>query len=98
MQQADAGATPNLHTTTHVTGQRPMFDGNEDRYEIWDVKFTTYLRIRNLHTVLEAESPDVANNALVFAELVQVLDDRSLSFLGGGSVCASEGLYEHVLV
>ena len=59
---------PNLYT--HISGQRPMFDGNEDRFEIWDVKFTTYLRIRNLHGVLDAVNPDEANNDLVFAEMV----------------------------
>ena len=61
-----------------VWGQRPIFNGDESKFEIWDVKFNSYLRIRELHSVLTDPAPDAAKNAMIYAELVQVLDDRSL--------------------
>ena len=56
------------------------------RYEIWEVKFLAYLRLSKLLDVItrQADGPeendvDVARNAEMFAEIVQCLDDRSLT-------------------
>ncbi len=65
---------------------RLYFDGNESRYELWETKFWGYLRIQKLHDVilckLVQEGDDfMERNATVFAELIQFLDDRSLSLI-----------------
>lgn len=62
---------------------RLMFDGDERKFEIWQVKFLAFLRIQKLHTVLDGgdDAEDESKNAEIFAELVQVLDDRSLSLI-----------------
>ena len=60
------------------------FDGDESKYELWEVKFLGHLRLRKLHSVIAATDDgdvDVGKNADVFAELVQCLDDRSLSLV-----------------
>ena len=80
--------------TTHpTTGYGPRyrlyFDGDERKYELWEVKFLGYLRLQKLYHVIlnppagDASAADIASdtqkNAEAFAELVQCLDDRSLS-------------------
>ena len=62
-----------------------VVDGNEDQYELWEVKLVTFMRIQKLYDVFVPSSDegelDAANNANAFAELVQCLDDRSLSLI-----------------
>eukprot|EP00794_Sanderia_malayensis_P006415 gene6415-7146_t len=60
-----------------------MFDGDETKYELWEVKFLGYLRLRKLHKVVipSEDAPDAGLNANAFAELVQCLDDRSLALI-----------------
>ena len=69
---------------------RLYFDGDGDKYELWEVKFLGYLRTLKLHDVVTAtatptEATDIAaavdKNAQVFGELVQLLDDTSLSLI-----------------
>ena len=74
---------------------RLYFDGNEESYELWEVKFLGYLRLQNLLDVIEGEENGAADdgsetssngtvgdkNACVFAEMVQLLDDKSLSLI-----------------
>ena len=58
---------------------RLLFDGDEEKYELLEVKFLGHLRLRKLLDVIEKDGyPDAEKNAEVFAELVQLLDDRSL--------------------
>ena len=61
---------------------RLMFDGDERKYETWEVKFLAYMRLRKLRDVI-LPPPDTAvsddKNAGAFAELIQFLDDKSLS-------------------
>ena len=65
----------------------PIFDGNEDKYNLWEVKFLGFMRIQKLHDVITNQEggalseEDSRKNADAFAELVQVLDDRSLSLV-----------------
>ncbi len=68
-----------------------IFDGDERKYELWEVKFLGYLRLKNLsETILtlfaadaseETRAADSVKNADAFAELVLYLDDRSLSLV-----------------
>ena len=67
--------------------QNFFFDSNESKYELWEVKFLGYLRIQHLHQIVLSptdQSDDVdfiEKNATVFAELIQFLDDKSLSLV-----------------
>lgn len=65
-----------------------MFNGDENKYELWEVKFLGHMRLQKLHNVIEkpdGETPDNAPSteklSECFAELVQYLDDRSLSLV-----------------
>jgi hypothetical protein len=74
-----------------VTGYGPSkrlyFDGDDEKYELWEVKFLAHLRLHKLHAIVdvqdgaEASENDSEKNADVFAELVQYLDDKSLSLI-----------------
>ena len=76
-------------TTGYGPSYRLCFDGDEEGYELWEVKFMAHLRLQNLHDVMEEDADlnaeDVAafheKNSRVFAELVQRLDDKSLSLI-----------------
>ncbi len=60
------------------------FDGKEANYERWEVKLLAYLSIRKLKkTVLTTGTgaADAAKNEEVYSEIVQLLDDRSLSLI-----------------
>ncbi|CAB4012035.1 Hypothetical predicted protein [Paramuricea clavata] len=79
-----------MTTTTNSTGYGPrrglLFDGNESKYELWEVKFLGYMRLQKLYKVFvrdasEKDPPDASTQADAFAELVQCLDDRSLSLV-----------------
>ena len=70
-----------------IVTQRPKlhFDGDDLKYELWIIKFHAYLRLQNL---LEALNPNYVpadgaedKNERVYAELVQFLDDKSLSLI-----------------
>ena len=63
-----------------------LFDGDERKYELWEVKFLGFMRLQKLHDVIvpvegETEPPNAEKNAEAFAELIQCLDDRSLSLV-----------------
>lgn len=59
--------------------QRPVFDDDENNYELWEVKFLGHLRIMVLKdNILSADEPDLENNAECYAELIQFLGDKSL--------------------
>jgi hypothetical protein len=63
---------------------RLCFDGDERKYEQWEVKFLGYMRLRKLKdTILcpATETPNAAKNEEAFAELIQFLDDRSLALV-----------------
>ena len=62
---------------------RLLFDGDERKYEQWEIKFLGYMRLQKLKdTILPSdEVPDASKNEEAFAELIQFLDDRSLSLV-----------------
>ena len=72
-------------STGYGPRNRLLFDGDETKYELWEVKFTGHLRIKELLHVLDddAESSESfdEDNALVFSELTLCLDDKSLSLI-----------------
>ena len=56
------------------------------KYELWEVKFLGYMRLEKLYDVFvrvksEKEPPDEERQADAFGELVQCLDDGSLSLV-----------------
>ena len=69
------------------TDAKLFFDGDESKYELWEVKFLGYLRIQHLYQILLSPkdlSDDIdfiEKNATVFAKLIQYLDDKSLSLV-----------------
>lgn len=62
---------------------RLVFDGDEKNYEIWETKFLGHLCLQGLkETILgEDEEEDEKKNAEAYAELIQFLDDKSLSLV-----------------
>ena len=65
---------------------RHIFDGDETRYELWEMKFLSHLRLKKLEDIINRdgipdETLDINKNAMAFAELVQLLDDTSLSLI-----------------
>ena len=67
-----------------ATGYGPRsslyFDGDEDKYELWEAKFLGHLRIKKLHD-MTATAPDAEKNTTVYAEMIQLLDDTNLSLV-----------------
>ena len=76
-----------IHTGFWPRTMKFFFGGNESRYELWEVKFFGYHRIQQLHQIilLPTDQNDdmdfVEKNSTVFSELIQCLDDRSLSLV-----------------
>ena len=74
-----------------VTGtpQQIIFDGSEDKYDLWETRFLSRLHILKLkETILlsvaptgEAAAADLVKNADCYAQLVNALDDKSLSLI-----------------
>ena len=80
--------------TNNIAGYRPsarlIFDGDERKFELWEIKFLGYLRLKKLDATLtplaedaneEARAADATKNADAYAELIQCLDDRSLTLV-----------------
>ncbi len=79
---------PNARKTEHSgRWSRLLFDGDEKNYELWEVKFLGHLRLQGLKEIITTESAGVetpeeaASNAEAYAELIQFLDDKSLSLV-----------------
>ena len=64
--------------------QRLYFDGDETKYEQWEIKMLSYMRLKHLKNIILPESEVIASaekREEAFAELVQFLDDRSLNLI-----------------
>lgn len=75
-----------LTATGYGPRHRLYFDGDERKYELWEVKLLVYMRLQKLHEVIDPPASDtspadVSKNAEAYAELIQFLDDRSLSLV-----------------
>uniref|UniRef100_A0A8C6S8H6 C2H2-type domain-containing protein n=1 Tax=Neogobius melanostomus TaxID=47308 RepID=A0A8C6S8H6_9GOBI len=58
------------------------FNGDERKYGLWEFKFLRYLRLLGLKGAILGESDnDQERNKEAYAELIQVLDDKSLSLV-----------------
>ncbi|CAM1301865.1 Uncharacterised protein r2_g1167 [Pycnogonum litorale] len=69
-------------STLPLRRDRLIFDGDDRNFERWEIKFMGYMRLRGLKNVLVgAADPDEEKNEEAFAELIQFLDDRSLSLI-----------------
>ena len=69
---------------------RLLFDGDERKFEQWLVKFLGYMRLQKLKDTISPADPAAptpetaefrAKNEEAFAELIQFLDDKSLSLV-----------------
>ena len=65
---------------------RLLFDGDETKYEIWETKFLSYLHTLGLKDAilgknLNGDETDTERNGEVYKELIQFLDDKSLSLI-----------------
>ena len=71
--------------TGYGPSRRLLFDGDEAKYELWEIKFLGHLRFNKLYDViLPEEEPgegDVEKSIDAFAQPIQCLDDRSLSLV-----------------
>lgn len=71
--------------TSTSTGYGPrhrlVFDGDGEKYEVWEAKFRGYLTTKKLDGVLKETTPEASKNKEVYAELIQLLDDRSIALV-----------------
>ena len=81
---------PYVMTSTNSSGYGPpsnqwkniTFDGDETKFELWQVKFLGYMKIRKLkHVLVGEEEVSADDNENAFAELIQFLDERSISLI-----------------
>ena len=62
--------------------QRLVFNGDENNFELWEVRFLGHMRMLGLKdTILSTDDPDQEKNEECYAELIQFLDDKSLSLV-----------------
>ena len=64
-----------------MTRNRLIYNGDESKFELWLEKFRGHLRLQKLLPELNLDEPDVEKNACIYAELVMLLDDKSLSLV-----------------
>ena len=60
-----------------------MFTGDEQDYDIWEVRFLCYMALQSLkETILPSSTTvDSTKNEKAYAELVMLLDEKSLSMI-----------------
>ena len=59
--------------------QNLTFDGEERKFETWEVKILGYMKLRKLKEALVgADNVNEDKNETAFAELIQFLDELSL--------------------
>ena len=63
------------------TQNRLVFNGESEEYELWEIKFKAFLRTKKLLDTLNADAPDPTKNAEIFANLVMLLDNKSLNLI-----------------
>ena len=81
-----------MSTASNLTGYRPrtrlMFSGQEEDYDLWEVRLLGYMNLQGLKkTILprhgSVEDPDdhATKNEMAYSELVMLLDEKSLSMI-----------------
>ena len=72
-------------TASRPTGYGPRsrlaFSGEEEEYDLWEVRFLGYMAIQDLKKTLLEADPDVSKNEKAYAELVMLLDEKSLALV-----------------
>lgn len=76
---------------TILTGHGPsnqwqnlIFDGDERKFEVWETKILGYMKLKKLkETLVGTGAVNNDKNETAFAELIQFLDERSLSLVVG---------------
>ena len=85
-----SGGGPSGYGPRNSLIKRLCFDGDEEKYDIWEIKFLSHLRLQKLSIDLDSDDGSLTGSALtsmteryadVFAELVQVLNDKSLQLV-----------------
>lgn len=71
---------------TGVPAPQLLFDGSEEKYDLWETRFLGCLHILKLketilHEPAQANDEDRRKNADCYAELVRLIDDKSLSLI-----------------
>ena len=62
--------------------QNLVFDGNEKKFELWETKLLGYMKLKKLKKVFNTdEEISGETNETAFAELIQFLDERSLTLV-----------------
>ena len=95
VSRAAAAATPTrakmASRATGVLAPQLLFDGSEDKYDLWETRFLGCLHTLKLkETILNEPAPDAnaaqlaedaRKNADCYAELIRLIDDKSLSLV-----------------
>lgn len=91
--QCSAVSTAQISTLARTSSRwsRLVFDGDKKIYELWETKFLGHLRLQKLKDIIltgpaegadaDALVEDAAKNAEAYAELIQFLDNKSLSLV-----------------
>ena len=78
-------AMPQLNSTGYGPSnqwQNLVFDGDERKFEVWETKILGYFKLKKLKdTLVGTTAVDPDKNDTAFAELIQFLDERSLSLI-----------------
>ena len=75
--------TVNPMSIDYGSRARLLFDGDENQYDLWEVRFLGYLQLQGLKSVVLSTDADIDadKNEKVFSEMVQVLDEKSLCLI-----------------
>ena len=73
------------HLLKKKTGYGPRsrlaFSGEEEEYDLWEVRFLGYMAIQDLKKTLLEADPDVSKNEKAYAVFVILLDEKSLALV-----------------
>ena len=84
MTESSAGTSIGYGPSTSGRWNNLQFNGDDRKYEQWEVKFLGYMKLKKLKATIipgSTETADADKNEEAFAELIQFLDDRSLSLV-----------------
>lgn len=82
---APTGYGPRRHVGNRW--QRLCFDGDERNYKLWETKLLAHMRLLGLKETILKEpaadnvAADIPRSEEVYAEMIQLLDDKSLSLI-----------------
>ena len=87
---ASATAAPTKSTGYGPSSsKRPEFDGNGEKFEMFESRLLSHMRRLKIHKIIPPESEggvrddalDAKDNAEVYAQLIQCLDDTSINLV-----------------